>query len=67
MHKNCKKVKIGKSMIFNKNHCFWTHIRLISVYGAIVAAFRTNFLRLMRIQRSHGLIPARNKTQGVNF
>ena len=45
-----------------KNQCFWNLIRQILLCGAILAAFHTNFLLLIRIQRSHGLIPARNIT-----
>ena len=37
------------------------------VCGAILAAFHTNFLCLIRIQRSCGLIPGGNMEQGVNF
>ena len=43
------------------------HNRLILLCGAILAAFHTNFLRLIRIQRSHGLIPGGNMKQGVKF
>jgi len=37
------------------------------VCGAILAAFHTNFLCLIRIQRSCGLIPGGNMEQGVKF
>ena len=65
MLKFAKKVKMENPWFFKKKSMF-LHQRVGNGdCGAILAAFHTNFLRLIRRKRSCGRIPARNRKQGV--
>ena len=68
MLKFVNKVEIENPLFFRKKKSMFLHRRgWNEVYGAILAALHTNFLCLIRIQRSCGLIPGGNRKQVGNL
>ena len=58
-----QKIQNRKSMIFKNKLMFLHHRGWNGVCGAVLAAFHTNFLCLIRSQRSCGRIPGGNRKQ----